>query len=141
MFDGIPAEKSIADYVCVMKSMEGITDALMSFRLKTAGVQVIPILGKQQDFGKYFALTSLVKKVTRNFACCFVIDKKIADAHNKLAKAIEQGAEIKPFCDDISKVRCKAVTIVVKNSGPFSEWLTSPDAKGTNFNLRGPFVK
>lgn len=140
MFEGIPTEKTISDYVCVLKSMEGITDVLMSLRLKTPGVQVIPILGRSKDFGKYFAMTSLVKKVTRNFACCFVIDKKIAEAHIKLAKAIEQGAEVKPFFEDMSKVRCKAVTIVAKNMGPFSDWLTSSDAKGTNFNLRGPFV-
>ena len=139
IFGPFPEGKSLDNTVWKLVAQEGLTDVHVLLKFK--GEQ--GVVGQYQNanaMSRYVALTSVLKKKTRNFGLVFCADETVSKAHLQLLKALEDKADYSPAFADIEKVKHEHLSLVVKQKHEFSTWLSNDEAEGTDFVIRGPFV-
>eukprot|EP00831_Metopus_contortus_P057313 TRINITY_DN49761_c0_g2_i1.p1 TRINITY_DN49761_c0_g2~~TRINITY_DN49761_c0_g2_i1.p1 ORF type:complete len:377 (-),score=64.35 TRINITY_DN49761_c0_g2_i1:47-1177(-) len=136
---GMRKGEDLRDYVFSFGQLEGITDLQMLLKFSNEKIKLLPLQCDVKHFGKYYAITSLAKKVTRNYSCVHMGGEETMKEHLILVNAVQHKKEYKSPFSLTQEIEINYIPIIVSEMGSYSEWLASEAQENSEFLIGGPF--
>lgn len=137
-FEGLSGLENLPDYTWKLAKKERLNYDYTIVRLTNPDLKFVTGVQEESWFTRYFAITSLEKKITRNYAVVQSGDAEVIKNHFALLTAMEEKADFSVEPPNPEKLN--TLPIIVKKELDFSEWLSHHSSEGTEFKIKGVFV-